>query len=82
MENRVYNFAAGPSMLADEVLIQLKEELFNYNETGMSVMEMSHRSKLYLDIFNETKNDLKKLYLIISHLRQLLKEKYSAFMED
>ena len=61
MENRVYNFAAGPSMLADEVLIQLKEELFNYNGTGMSVMEMSHRSKLYLDIFNETKNDLKKL---------------------
>ncbi|MBR2788927.1 MAG: 3-phosphoserine/phosphohydroxythreonine transaminase [Erysipelotrichaceae bacterium] len=61
MENRVYNFAAGPSMLADEVLIRLKEELFNYNNTGMSVMEMSHRSKVYLEIYEKTKADLKKL---------------------
>ncbi|MBQ3296054.1 MAG: 3-phosphoserine/phosphohydroxythreonine transaminase [Erysipelotrichaceae bacterium] len=61
MENRVYNFAAGPSMLADDVLKRLKEELFNYNDTGMSVMEMSHRSKIYLEIYEKTKADLKKL---------------------
>lgn len=61
MENRVYNFAAGPSMLADEVLLAIKEELFNYHGSGMSVMEMSHRSKGYLEIFEKTKNGLKKL---------------------
>ena len=61
MENRVYNFAAGPSMLADEVLIRIKEELFNYNNTGMSVMEMSHRSKVYLEIFEKTKASLRRL---------------------
>ena len=61
MENRVYNFAAGPSMLADEVLIRLKDELFNYNGTGMSVMEMSHRSKVYLEIFEKTKASLRRL---------------------
>ena len=61
MENRVYNFAAGPSMLADDVLKRLKEELFNYNDTGMSVMEMSHRSKIYLEIYEKTNADLKKL---------------------
>ena len=58
MENRIYNFAAGPSMLADEVLIRIKEELFSYNNTGMSVMEMSHRSKVYLEIFEKTKESL------------------------
>ena len=61
MENRVYNFAAGPSMLADDVLVELKNELFNYNNTGMSVMEMSHRSKMYLEIYEETKNNLRQL---------------------
>ena len=61
MENRIYNFAAGPSMLADEVLIRIKEELFSYNDTGMSVMEMSHRSKVYLEIFEKTKESLKRL---------------------
>lgn len=61
MEDRIYNFAAGPSMLADEVLIKIKEELFNYKNTGMSVMEMSHRSKMYLEIFSETKDRLRRL---------------------
>ena len=61
MEDRVYNFAAGPSMLADEVLIELKNELFNFNNTGMSVMEMSHRSKVYLEIFEQVKSDLRTL---------------------
>ena len=61
MKDRIYNFAAGPSMLADEVLIRIKEELLNYNGTGMSVMEMSHRSKVYLEIFEKTKASLKRL---------------------
>ena len=64
MKDRVYNFAAGPSMLADEVLEKLKEELFSYEGSGMSVMEMSHRSKIYLNIFEKTKSDLRELIKI------------------
>ncbi len=60
-DNRVYNFAAGPSMLPYEVLERAQKELTNYNGTGMSVMEMSHRSKMYADIFQHAKNQFKKL---------------------
>ena len=50
---RVYNFSAGPSMLPIEVLEQAQKDLINYNDSGMSVMEMSHRSKWYDEINNE-----------------------------
>ena len=50
MEGRIFNFSAGPSMLADEVLLKIQEDLLNYQGSGMSVMEMSHRSKVYDDI--------------------------------
>ena len=43
--NRVYNFSAGPSMLPVEVLEKVQKELLNYEGSGQSVMEMSHRSK-------------------------------------
>ena len=56
---RVYNFAPGPSMLATEVLKKAQKELLCYGSTGMSVMEMSHRSRMYLDIFEKTVADLK-----------------------
>ena len=42
---RVYNFSAGPAVLPEEVLREAAEEMMNYKETGMSVMEMSHRSR-------------------------------------
>ena len=58
---RIYNFSAGPSMLPLPVLEQAAAEMTNYRGSGMSVMEMSHRSKVYLDIFEETKADLKRL---------------------
>ena len=61
MEGRVYNFAAGPSMLADEVLQMLSKERYNYEGSGMAVMEMSHRSKGYLRIFEEVKADLREV---------------------
>ena len=57
--NRVFNFAPGPSMLATEVLEQVQKDLLCYGTTGMSVMEMSHRSKMYLEIFDKTVADLK-----------------------
>ena len=62
--NRVYNFAPGPSMLPLEVLEQVQSELLCYGSTGMSVMEMSHRSKMYLEIFNRTVADLKDVMAV------------------
>ena len=56
---RVFNFAPGPSMLATEVLEQVQKDLLCYGSTGMSVMEMSHRSKMYLEIFDKTVADFK-----------------------
>ncbi len=57
--DRVYNFAPGPSMLPLPVLEQVQRELLCYGNTGMSVMEMSHRSKMYLEIFSRTVADLR-----------------------
>ena len=61
IQERVYNFSAGPSQLPEEVLVEASKQMLNYKNTGMSVMEMSHRSSSYLDIFNHTKALLKKV---------------------
>ncbi len=58
---RVYNFSPGPSMLAQPVLEKAQKDLMVYGNTGMSVMEMSHRSKMYTDIFDKTVADLRAL---------------------
>ncbi len=58
---RVYNFSAGPATLPLEVLEQAASEMTNYGESGMSVMEMSHRSKDFEDILEKAKSDLKEL---------------------
>ena len=54
-DQRVYNFSAGPSMLPLSVLERAGAEITNYHGSGMSVMEMSHRSKVFIQIFEETK---------------------------
>ena len=59
--NRVYNFAAGPSMLPEEALEQAAREMLSYGNTGMSVMEMSHRSKGYIEIYDHTVSLLREL---------------------
>ena len=56
-----YNFAAGPSALPTEVLQIAANEMLDYHSSGLSVMEMSHRSSIYQSIFDETKADLKAL---------------------
>ena len=56
---KVYNFSAGPSMMPESVLLKAKAEISDYSDSGMSVMEMSHRSKMFQDIFSETKLKLK-----------------------
>ena len=60
-KDRIYNFSAGPSVLPVSVLEQAAAEMMNYRGSGMSVMEMSHRSKVYISIFEETKADLKRI---------------------
>ena len=58
---RVYNFSAGPAVLPEEVLREAAEEMLDYKGTGMSVMEMSHRSKAYDTIIKEAEADLRDL---------------------
>ncbi len=59
--DRVFNFSAGPSTLPVEVLEDAREDLLNYQGTGMSVMEMSHRSKAFEGIIQEAEADLRQL---------------------
>ena len=60
-DKRVYNFSAGPSQLPVEVLKEAADQMLNYKGSGMSVMEMSHRSSTYQKIFDDTKATLKKV---------------------
>lgn len=60
-DKRVLNFSAGPSMLPEPVLEKAAKQMLNYENSGMSVMEMSHRSSSYLQIFDSTKALLKKV---------------------
>ena len=54
---RTYNFSAGPASLPVEVLNQAAEEMTDYQGSGMSVMEMSHRSKIFVDIAAQAEAD-------------------------
>ncbi|MER2235503.1 MAG: aminotransferase class V-fold PLP-dependent enzyme, partial [Candidatus Limivicinus sp.] len=60
-EDRVYNFSAGPSVLPEAVLQRARAEMMNVRGSGMSVMEMSHRSPAFSAIFNEAKEKLRKV---------------------
>ena len=59
--SRVYNFSAGPAVLPEEVLKEAADEMMDYKGTGMSVMEMSHRSKAYDKIIKDAEADLREL---------------------
>lgn len=69
---RVYNFAPGPSMLAEPVLKKAQEELLSFGSTGMSVMEMSHRAKMFTDIYDEAVSLLRELMDIPENYKVLL----------
>ncbi|MGA3601328.1 3-phosphoserine/phosphohydroxythreonine transaminase [Lysinibacillus agricola] len=64
MTQRAYNFNAGPSALPVEVLEKAQQQLVNFRESGMSIMEMSHRSVIFDEVHNEAIALLKKLYAI------------------
>ena len=68
---RVYNFSAGPAVLPEEVLKECQEEMMNYGGTGMSVMEMSHRSKAFESIINTAEADLRELINIPDNYKVL-----------
>lgn len=61
MSKRIYNFSAGPAILPEEVLKEAQEDMLSYKGSGMNVMEMSHRSKIYDEIFTGAMDDLRKL---------------------
>ena len=62
--SRVYNFSAGPAVLPEEVLQEAAAEMMDYKGSGMSVMEMSHRSKWFDDIIKDAEKDLRELMTI------------------
>ncbi len=69
--NRVYNFSAGPSMLPLPVLEKVKEDLLNYQGSGQSVMEMSHRSASFKKIIEEAEDDLREIMEIPDNYKVL-----------
>ncbi len=69
--SRVYNFSAGPAVLPEEVLQEAADEMLDYKGTGMSVMEMSHRSKAYDNIIKEAEQDLRDLMNIPDNYKVL-----------
>lgn len=69
--SRVYNFSAGPAVLPEEVLKEAAAEMLDYRGTGMSVMEMSHRSKAFEEIIGQAETDLRDLLQIPDNYRVL-----------
>ena len=69
--SRVYNFSAGPAVMPEEVLREAADEMLDYKGTGMSVMEMSHRSKAFENIINEAEQDLRDLMQIPDNYKVL-----------
>ena len=69
--SRVYNFSAGPAVLPEEVLQEAAAEMMDYKGSGMSVMEMSHRSKWFDDIIKDSEKDLRELMNIPDNYKVL-----------
>ena len=69
--SRVYNFSAGPAVMPEEVLREAAAEMMDYRGCGMSVMEMSHRSRDFQDILDEAEKDLRELMNIPDNYKVL-----------
>lgn len=69
--SRVYNFSAGPAMVPTEVLQRAQSEMLDWNQTGMSTMEMSHRGKDYMSIAQKAESDLRQLLSIPDNYKVL-----------
>ena len=71
MMSRVYNFSAGPSMLAEWVLKKAASQMLEYRDSGQSVMEMSHRSSEFKAIITECEQRLRRVMGIPDHYKVL-----------
>lgn len=71
MDKRVYNFSAGPAALPIEVLKRAQKELLSYDDSGISVLEMSHRSKMFTNIIEEAEKSFRKLLNIPDNYKVL-----------
>ena len=71
MYDRSYNFSAGPATMPVAVLEEIRDEMLNYRGSGMSVMEMSHRSKVFQEIYDNAEADLRKLMNIPDNYKVL-----------
>jgi phosphoserine aminotransferase len=71
IEGRIYNFSAGPSILPEEVLLKAQAELLNCEGSGMSVLEMSHRSKVFDDIIKAAEANMRKIMNIPDNYKVL-----------
>src|SRR5699024_2385542 len=71
MMSRVYNFSAGPAVLPEAVLQEAADEMLDYQGTGMSVMEMSHRSESFQQILDTAEADLRELMNIPENYKVL-----------
>ena len=69
--SRVYNFSAGPAMLPEDVISRAREEMLDWNGSGMSVMEMSHRGKEFMSIAQQAEQDLRALLGIADNYKVL-----------
>ncbi len=69
--SRVYNFSAGPAVLPEDVLAQARDEMLDWNGSGMSVMEMSHRGKEFMSIAEKAEADLRELMAIPANYKVL-----------
>ena len=69
--DRTYNFSAGPAMMPEEVLEEIRDEMMNYQGSGMCVMEMSHRSKVFDQIIKEAEADLREVMNIPDNYKVL-----------
>ena len=68
---QIFNFSAGPAVLPKEVLAQARDEMMDWHDSGMSVMEMSHRGKEFMSIAAEAEADLRELMNIPSNYKVL-----------
>ena len=71
MPERIYNFSAGPSTLPEEVLIQAAKDIVNFNNKGMGLIEMSHRSKDFIAVVDECEANLRELRNIPANYKVL-----------
>ena len=78
---RVYNFSAGPAVLPEEVLKEAADEMLDYKGTGMSVMEMSHRSKAYDAIIKEAEKDIRDLMNIHDNYTAVRRSSHEPYEE-